>query len=467
MTVMKRTGIALTLCCLAACAAAAAEWHVSPEGKPEGDGSKDRPWDLQTALNHPPSVRPGDTVRVHGGRYRGGFISTLTGVEGKPIRVENAPGERAILDEASPGLQPSPLTIGDASSADVGAWSDYVGLEILTSHPVRIIKQHGSNPDEGRPAGVTIWARNSRIINCIVHDNGSGFGFWWQAKDAEISGCLIYHNGWQGPDRGHGHGIYTQNQDGQKRIIDNIIFGGFNHGMQIYGSGDNAHVNNYHVEGNFVFNSGILQGSHERNILIGGGRTNQDHVVARNCTYYPQRESAQSFNLGYIVGHSKNTTVKDNYFAGSVRIFSENGLTLTGNTFAGALEFITNRGSRSGIAPYADNTHIPYGTRPSRNFTMVRPNAHDPRRAHVAIYNWEGLDAVTVDLSAVLKPGDRYEVLDAQNFFDKPVAAGTYAVEGLRVPMKNLVAVQPIGERVPRNYEHSAPDFGAFVVFKR
>jgi hypothetical protein len=42
-------------------------FFVSPEGTSGGDGNAQSPWDLQTALSHPDSVQPGDTVRLSGG----------------------------------------------------------------------------------------------------------------------------------------------------------------------------------------------------------------------------------------------------------------------------------------------------------------------------------------------------------------------------------------------------------------
>lgn len=52
-----------------------------------------------------------------------------------------------------------------------------------------------------------------QIINCINHDT-SELDFF--SGDSGASGAMIYgtasfNNGWEGQDRGHGHGIYTQN----------------------------------------------------------------------------------------------------------------------------------------------------------------------------------------------------------------------------------------------------------------
>src|SRR5437762_2768638 len=83
--------------------ASSAEYHVSPSGSRLRNGSLKNPWDLQTALsgegaNPRQRVRPGDTVWLHGGVYRGGFVSKLSGSAKAPITVRQAIGERATID---------------------------------------------------------------------------------------------------------------------------------------------------------------------------------------------------------------------------------------------------------------------------------------------------------------------------------------------------------------------------------
>lgn len=53
----------------------AAEFHVTPNGSPKGNGLVAEPWDLSTALVATEIVKPGDTVWIHSGTYRGGFVS--------------------------------------------------------------------------------------------------------------------------------------------------------------------------------------------------------------------------------------------------------------------------------------------------------------------------------------------------------------------------------------------------------
>src|SRR5687768_4789276 len=77
--------------------ATAAEFFAAADGKANGAGSKDRPWDLRTALSAA-AIRPGDTLWLRGGTYRGDFTSRLTGTADAPITVRQYPGERAIID---------------------------------------------------------------------------------------------------------------------------------------------------------------------------------------------------------------------------------------------------------------------------------------------------------------------------------------------------------------------------------
>src|SRR5689334_17648608 len=76
----------------------AADFFVSPTGSARGDGSIGNPWDLQTALNGPAAVHPGDTIWLRGGTYRGTFASNLNGTSSAPIQVRQYAGERATLD---------------------------------------------------------------------------------------------------------------------------------------------------------------------------------------------------------------------------------------------------------------------------------------------------------------------------------------------------------------------------------
>src|SRR5437879_7500197 len=65
-----------------------------------------------------------------------------------------------------------------------------------------------------------------------------------------------------------------------------------------------GHLRNIHVEGNVVFNSGLLSNnSQSANILAGGGQAPADGItVADNMTYYPPRYVAKNLQVGPVSG---------------------------------------------------------------------------------------------------------------------------------------------------------------------
>lgn len=436
-----------------AAAAGGVQWYAAPGGSPSGDGSAANPWDLQTALNQPRAVKPGDTIWLRGGTYTGAFTSKLNGTAGNPIVVRQYPGERAIIDRAGRKLVPPALEIS-------GSWTWYWGFEVMNSETNRSIDTAGSNPDNGRATGVNLLGKNLKLINILIHDNGTGLGLPPQAEGAEVYGTLIYHNGWLAPDRGHGHGIYAQNHTGTKYLTDNILFSGFNHGLHAYGSGDGAYVDNFDVQGNVSFNSGILQGEYERNFLIGNGITCANNNVAGNYAYFPASTNVQSFNLGYLRG-CQEPVVTNNYFVGNVTLANNKNLQLADNTVVGTISFDYQNTPGNSLGSYPGNTQMARNSPPSGTKIFIRPNKYEPGRAHVIVYNWDRKDSVDVDLSGVLHSGDAYEIRDVQNFAGPPLLTGTYTGGAVKIPMTSAAVMPPVGFAAPR---HTDKEFGVFVV---
>ncbi len=427
------------------------EFYVAPNGRPDGDGSKERPWDLATALAHPAAVKPGDTIWVRGGVYRGvtapgiSFKSTLTGTAAAPITVRAYAGERAVLD----GVNGRTIVLWVT-----GQYTRYWGLEFTDSHPDRFAD---------RPNAVHVRGSQNRFINTIIHDTGQGFE---DTDDSivgnEFYGNLIYFVGEQGSTRGHGHGVYTHNAPGapRKLIKDNILFQGFSHGIHAYTSSVGS-LDNLQVEGNIVFNNGELAAEgFARNILVGGsgGVVAQNPVLLRNYLYFPPADGGGENNLGYTSG-CRDAVVRDNQFIGGGALTLNNcmNVVLTGNTFYGRLTGFTP-------AAFPENTY--HAGRPTGVRVFVRPNQYESGRAHIAVYNWDLGDFVDVDVSSVLTSGARYEVRHAQDYFGPPVLTGTYTGLPLRLPMRGLRVAAPIGN-VPYRPNATGPQFAAFVLIRR
>src|SRR5262249_17532162 len=219
-------GFAVVLAVLGHCTLAREdEFYVAPGSSSGGDGSVGRPWDLATALAHPSLVKPGDTIWLRGGTYRGSFTSTLTGTSGAPIKVRQHPGERATIDGNHDG--------NEATLIIMGSFTWYWGFEVTNSDPTRTSATTAYPPRRGE--GVNVFGPGTKLINLVVHDTSQGIGSATPAENSELYGNLIYYNGYDNPGtRGHGHGIYVQNQTGTKRIVDNMIFEQFGWGIHAY-----------------------------------------------------------------------------------------------------------------------------------------------------------------------------------------------------------------------------------------
>ena len=432
---------------LAAAPCFAAEYFVSPAGTPGGDGSKARAWDLQTALAQPAAVKPGDKIWLLGGKYVGAFESRLKGASAAPITVRQAPGERATIDCVSEK---------SALFSVSGEWTRYWGFEVMSSNPKRRTETTGSAPAEINRGGVNCQGANVSFINLAVHDGSNGFGFWSGGEGGEIYGCIIYNNGWEAPDRGHGHAIYAQNRTGTKRLVDNVMFNQFCYGVHAYGS-SRAFLSGFRVEGNVSFNNGAAKNpaSLAPAILVGGGSPSERIEVIANCTYSTGYGGA-ALQLGYGASN-KDAVVKDNYFVGGVSMRKWEKLAVTGNTFIGGAPQVDAAAGDW----RASNTLV--AGRPTGVKVIVRPNVYEPGRANVIVYNWDKQSAVDVDLSKVLKVGVKFRIVSAQDFFGEPVLAGAYDGKPVRLPMKEYRAVPPIGKEqyVP---PATGPEFNVFVV---
>jgi hypothetical protein len=426
------------------------EYYASPDGhgvfctKPE-------PCSLTFAIsNDRTPLRPGDTLWLRGGTYHGTFTSNLHGTAASPITVRQVPGERAVIDGGNSN--------GRAIFTIKGAYTRFWGFEVMSSDPIRISSQRSPWPtDIPRGEGVLIDQSSPhpglKLINMSIHDTRQGISFWKEAQDGELYGNMIYNNGWDGPDRGHGHGIYVQNQSGVKRIVDNIIFHQFSHGIQAYGSRA-AQIDNLYFEGNTLFDSGApsIFGM-ERNVLIGGGSIAHNITFIKNCTYGAKAKFGYSAPV-------EGLKLLGNYLPTAVEM-NATKVIMKGNTYLDSTsQMIT------GFSPdsYPANTYLP--PQPVGVDVIIRPNAYEPGRATIVIYNWDKKRSVAVDLSSVLKSGDSFEIRDVQNYLAAPIARGTHTGRPITLRMESLhTAVQPIG--VSNRITHTGIDFGVFIVTRR
>ncbi|MFN8423935.1 MAG: hypothetical protein U0470_11345 [Anaerolineae bacterium] len=423
-------------------AEAAPGHYVSSSATGSGDGSFDAPWTLQQALGQPAALKPGDIVWVRGGTYTGTFaadpslgrISFSCGTNGTaaaPIVFRNYLDERVTIDGAANEVA---LFVQNCSHT----W--FWGLEVMSSAPVRTPSR----------AYIYCTAPNVKFINMILHDLADGIDLWTTATDAELYGSIIYHNGWDETNGGHGHGIYTQNKmPSVKKIDDNIFFSQY--GMNIRAWSTNQFVDNFEFEGNIAFNGGSLSeyASRKFNFFVVGNNPKAPtrNLVARhNYTFAGNTTTTPACNAFGPNYGAVDMRLEDNHLLGQLRVTGPyTNAVIARNTILGgtALPFITGTGFRP--EDYPDNVYA-QDVPTTGAEVFVRPNRYEPGRANVAIYNWGGADAVNVDAGALgLSPGDRYEIIHAMDYYNDRLVR-TYDGGGtIAVPMTGHTFAQAIG----------------------
>ena len=432
------------------------QWYVAPNGTSSGVGSMNDPWNLQTALNHPITVKPGDTIWLKGGNYNGVFESYLEGNSTHPIYVRQYPNERAVLSWYS--------SSGDNSSNTLKVLSSYVwymNFEVTSTNMKRSTNMNGSFPTD-TSYGEGIFEKkgtNNKFINLLIHDNPVGVGIWSSSSKSETYGNLIYYNGWIAPDRAHGHGVYGQNNEtGVKEISNNIIFSNADQGSQIYGTSI-AYISNFNLKENIYFNNGDLFSSSTggRNLLVGGLVIGQNETIKDNYFYRSQFSGGggtSDLYVGYTSGLS-NSNVEGNYIPTTSLFNLISNVIVNDNTFFGSVSGLNQ-------ALYPNNNYLT--VRPTSNRIFVMPNKYENGRGNIVIYNWQNLTLVSVNLSKTgLNVGEDYQLHNVQNFFGD-VIKGKYDGNNITISMTNRTVATPRG--LTESPTSTFPDFGAFVIIR-
>ena len=476
---------------------------AAAHGSSGWDGSFRHPWDLQTALSGGKGrVLPGDTIWLKGGTYRGPFRSRLVGSSLAPIVVRQYPGERAIIDGAGSHYD---------TFVAAGAHTVFWGFELTNTDP-----RGSSSPSATERADmVANYASHTKFINLILHDGGVGFYASSDAGDVEISGCVIYNIGYQGPDRGHGHAVYAKSDFGPLLVRDNVMFNQYGFGVHAYTNRATGQLHNIHIDGNVIFDSGVLStNSHSANILAGGGQVPADDLSVRdNMTYFVTSYGATNIQVGPTSAlQNGSVAVSNNYAVGGTPVLYLGywrEASVTGDTLVGTSDIVTladpdaagglgasgaSGGSGATGEQWSQNVYYRdpgaaawayRGTRypfhkwraasgrgasdrvadvaPRTAHIAVLPNRYESGRATIVVYNWSRAASVTVDVLGVLAQGDRYEVRNVQDLFGEPVVSGRYSGEPISVPMAGVRPPPPFGMPTSRA-PMTGPDFDVFLL---
>jgi hypothetical protein len=379
----------------------AADWYVSPNGKADNPGTLKSPWDIASCLEGKQQVQAGDTVYFLKGIYKRRpkerYVIKLIGTKEKPIHLRPLSDTRATIDGGLEMHSPSEY---------VWVWD----LEIMVSEP-RPDKptSAGSHPqDLNRPWGGLhmFGGKNCKYINLVIHDCNQGISCWKGETDCEIYGCLIYHNGWLGRDRGHGHCIYTQNDEGVKTIsncIMSCMYDG-SYSMHAYGS-SSAYVNNFLAVDNIVYGKGPF--------LIGGGRPSRNIRALRNYLF------GVDMRIGYNAPHNENCEIRNNMIVNGALQISKYRQVVEENNF------IIKKGEKG----------------PGETKVFLLPNQYDPKRTHVAVYNGSGKAYIVVGVSGLLQENGAYQLLDPKDIYGSPIAEGVCKGGKITIPTTDKFSV--------------------------
>lgn len=502
-------------------AAGPSQWFAAPNGASNNAGTQASPWDLNTVMGSAAGqIQPGDTVWLLPGSYSAavsdGFVNHLVGTAAAPIYLRDynehfniaawLGGARALLDAH-----------GKFSAYyDLGQYTWVWGVEMADSGHVT-----STTSTAGLEAfGVYAQGPGARYINDIVHDTTQGFSSYNPASDNEYSGNLSYANGYTGPDRNHGHGMYMQNLNGAKYIFRNRVFDNADEGIQIYGSG-NANLVNITADSNSIANNSSWPIEHyQYNIVLGGGNAIVNCQILNELMWFNPSARYGFTNFGqYSNAADAGLVATGNVLVGGYSTLAIDGIagpiTFTGNklynippdstgvpiSLIRLNPYATQAVNASGFANnqyyglnafelgnytvdanfnYAESGHnLSFAAwqaagydagstyadgAPTTNWVYVTPDRYETKRGGITIYNWTNASSVAVDVSGILAPGDPYVVQDVENFFGPAVASGTYQGGTINIPMTGLVRAPVIGLATALQPPHTAPAYGMFEV---
>lgn len=439
----------------------AANWVVSPAGN--GDGTTNTPGALLTAMAHTgwaASIAAGDTVYLRAGQYNNGTNRAsmlFSGSAGNLVTWRSYPGERAILN--------FPTGFG---ANDYHRFQD---LECIATNKAA----WGENPGYFDASTAT----HNEWINLIIHDTP---GLWTgTAGGSVIRGCIIWNVGTT--YREHVVYPYVTNFTG------NIV--GWC-GGNVFELGAAASQ----VTSNIIFGTGITVNAGATAILM---TQSPNGLIAHNRIYETLG------NARGVQNQSAPGVVTNNIVSAGdpLRLFSSGeAFTVTGNTIRGGgvpHTVVLRRQAVAGEESWTVNGNAYYSeginlffedetdnlisftqwksdnagydtTSTSANATLppdsvtVFSNADEPKRAHVAIYNWTGAHNISVNLSGVLESGDFYRIYSAQNYGAGPILNGQFTGASISVPMTNLTVAPILYATGLTQPSATSPTFGAFVV---
>ncbi|TCT13083.1 hypothetical protein EDC18_10946 [Natranaerovirga pectinivora] len=338
---------------------------VSPDGTSEGQGTKESPLDIMTAIQY---LQPGQTIFMRGGTYTPSSTIDISGAysgkEGEIKKLVPYNGEKVIIDGQGNintimrhradywhmyGIE---ITGSSGTGMRLNGNNNIIEMMVFNYNKGTGFHLHGSgeNPD--------LWPKYNLILNCEAHDNrddrnidADGFA----AKlgvgvGNEFRGNIAHHNiddGWD---------LYNRTNEGENMPV--ILDGNI-----AYSNGKLS--NGYNEDGNTG-----------NGFKLGGEGLPVAHIIKNNIAFDNNMDGfSDNFNPGKMV--VENNTAFDNkrfnYIFRTNPYFEANEQGI----FKNNLSFKTNSGLADQIAGNVDETNFLFDGENSVNGNGVVVSVED------------------------------------------------------------------------------------------
>ena len=484
-----------------------AVFYASPTGTSGNAGTLGSPWSLaHVATGAGGSVGAGDTVLFLDGTYNINPAAHLAITTGGSL---NAP----VLWRS---LNPYGAVLNGSLSLNGNNFVLHQFRITWLHDTIRTTNNPGSTPVDVPRAQVganLILGDNVTVAECLINDGGGGLFSSSGSDNFRAIDNIVWNNGWTGPDRGHGHGFYCQNNGTTRHVLrGNIAFCNGSSGIKLGGTSGSLLLR-FDVWDNAAFNN-QLSGVVVRGFPLesafqhdGGSNNKGDTTVLRNFFVQQHQPSAFSFEIGDINPGDFPVTITDNVIVGRTLLnewpsltFRRNVLTdfpslsdinvplgllrvnnnvaydIDANTYAtrqtdspfGRALILAATGRNitewRNLTTYDDNTTFIDGPLPSPRVRVV-PSTYTLGKGHIYALNPQGAASVSVDLGPILSglTGFPYCIYHVYDFVTggAPTVRGTYRGNLVTLPMEAKTPPQPFGG-VPLPQQDNT--FGAFVV---
>lgn len=388
-------------------------------------------------------VIPGDEIRIIEDQ-NDDFVSTVVGNEVSVVKVCSYNNQKKI----------------DGNITISGGNTKWENIEFMTSAWTKRITNIPTSYPSDMPCyqHPNIIGSNTELYRCIIHDT-AGVGLWKSAPNSIIRECVIFFNGWVGPDRVHGHGIYTQNTSGKMTIERSIIFFPYMLGVKIGGTG---------AYSGYLFKDCIFFGTCDVEAnggaaLLTAGVGQFSNIEINTCEFYDRR-STNKPALIYFNNSDGYDNVKliNNYSVGCQAVYFHPLAVFTNSAVSGNI-FYSDLSNPGGAWEQFKEGNT-WGGRPISGSRIRLIICEAGVRGHLVIYNYNLDNTVAADCSTLLSEGDSYRLTNVQDYF-VDVITGTAGVGGvITVPMTGRTVASPIASAV--TLISTFPEFGCFIIEK-